>query len=97
MCSFPRIKEKKKKQKKPHVSKRPPRQATGRALLPGNMLSSPSENMGFVLAERMSFLVGAECTPLSGKTHALFPATVWLSSADTMEEVWTANVLSSCI
>lgn len=96
MCSFPMKKEKKKK-KNPHVSKRPPRQATGRALLSENTLSSPSENMGFVLAERMSFLVVAECTPLSGKTHALFPAAVWLSSADMMEEVWTANVLSSCI
>lgn len=89
--------KRKEKKKNPHVSKRPPRQATGRALLSGNTLSSPSENMGFVLAERMSFLVVAECTRLSGKTHALFPVAVWLSSADMMEEVWTANVLSSCI
>lgn len=89
--------EKGKEKKTPHVSKRPPRQATGRPLLSGNTLSSPSENMGFVLAERMSFLVVAECTRLSGKTHALFPVAVWLSSADMMEEVWTANVLSSCI
>lgn len=97
LVSYVLISNKKRKRKNLHVSKCPPRQATGRAPLSGNMLSSLSENMGFVLAERTSFPVVAECALLSGKTHTLFPATVWLSSADMTEEVWTPNVLSSCI